>query len=389
MTADGLSRVTPSCRFGDFVLDPADRRLSRGGMTVDLNARYLDALILLASEPGRLVAKDRFMAEVWKGVPVTDEALTQCIRALRKALGDDAARPRFIETAPRHGYRFIAAVEPLGAPSFPPETTPVQASSSPPEISVEVEPRPDWRRFRVRAAAGMIGGGGAGLVGGLIYGLVGASGVQGSGMGTSSVLVLTGLTLWIGLVGGAGVGVGIAAANLRSARPGLWSIGGGAVGGLLVGGLVKLIGMDAFALLLGQSPGAITGAGEGAALGAAIGLGLWLGGLGTDRLRARRGAAIAGLCGGIAGVLIALSGGRLMAGSLHELAARFPASRLQMDAFGALFGEPDFGPVTRVASAGLEGLLFAACVVGMMILAGRSLDRVVGQERDAEPVRSH
>ncbi len=381
MTPDGSSPIaSPARRFGDFVLDPADRRLSRDGATVELSGRYLDALILLTDQPGRLVVKDRFMAEVWKGVPVTDEALTQCIRALRRALGDDAVRPRFIETAPRHGYRFIAAVEPVaeapaGPKTAPPAPEPRIEPSVEPRSDALLEPQADWRRFRVRAAAGMIGGGGAGLVGGLIYGLVGASGVQGSGMGTSSVLVLTGLTLWVGLVGGAGVGAGIAAANLRSARPSLWSIGGGALGGLLVGGLVKLIGMDAFALLLGQSPGAITGAGEGAALGAAIGLGLWLGGLvGTERLRARRGAAIAGLCGGIAGVLIALSGGRLMAGSLHELAARFPASRLQMDAFGALFGEPDFGPVTRIASAGLEGVLFAACVVGAMILAGRSLD---------------
>jgi len=50
------------------------------------------------------------MDEVWRGIPVTDEALTQCIRTLRKQLGDDAARPRFIETVPKHGYRFIATV---------------------------------------------------------------------------------------------------------------------------------------------------------------------------------------------------------------------------------------------------------------------------------------
>lgn len=369
MTTDAAPR-----RFDDFVLDPTDRRLSRDGVTVELSGRYLDALILLTDQPGRLVAKDRFMAEVWKGVPVTDEALTQCIRSLRRALGDDAARPRFIETAPRHGYRFIAKVEPVAAGPVPmAPQTPTAAPA--PSASPEASPQPDWRRFRVRSAAAMIGGGGAGLVGGLIYGLVAASGLQGSGMGTSSVLVMTGLTLWVGLVGGAGVGAGIAAASLKSPMPGPGSIIGGALGGLVVGGLVKLIGVDAFALLLGQSPGAITGAGEGAALGAAIGLGLWLGGLGSDRLRARRGAAVAGLCGGAAGVGIVLMGGRLMAGSLDQLAARFPNSRLQMDAFGALFGEPGFGPVTRMVSAGLEGVLFAACVVGAMILAGRGLEK--------------
>jgi DNA-binding winged helix-turn-helix (wHTH) protein len=98
-------------RFDRFLLDPDDRRLSRDGAAVELNARYLDALALLVSEAGRLVTKDRFMDEVWRGVPVTDEALTQCIKTLRRQLGDDAARPRFIETVPKHGYRFIAEVE--------------------------------------------------------------------------------------------------------------------------------------------------------------------------------------------------------------------------------------------------------------------------------------
>ena len=97
-------------RFGDFVLDPADRRLLRGAEPVEVNARYLDALALLVREQGRLVTKDRFLDEVWRGVPVTDEALTQCIRTLRRQLGDDAARPSFIETVPKHGYRFVAPV---------------------------------------------------------------------------------------------------------------------------------------------------------------------------------------------------------------------------------------------------------------------------------------
>ena len=102
-------------RFDRFELDPADRRLSRDGATVELSARYLDALVLLASEPGRLVTKDRFHEEVWRGIPVTDEALTQCITTLRRQLGDEAGRPRFIETVPKHGYRFIAEVERVGS----------------------------------------------------------------------------------------------------------------------------------------------------------------------------------------------------------------------------------------------------------------------------------
>ena len=109
-----LKSASATYRFDRFSLDTTDRRLRRDGEPVELSARYFDALVLLLQEAGTLVSKDRFMGEVWAGVPVTDEALTQCIKSLRRALGDDAARPRVIETVPKHGYRFIAAVEPSG-----------------------------------------------------------------------------------------------------------------------------------------------------------------------------------------------------------------------------------------------------------------------------------
>lgn len=354
--------VAQGYRFDRYILDPADRRLTRDGATVELNSRYLDALTLLVGEAGRLVSKDRFMTEVWKGVPVTDEALTQCIRTLRKQLGDDAARPRFIETAPKYGYRFIAPVERIGGERVGPATAGPAGG--------DVQPVHPWKRLGLLGSAGMTGGGAAGIVGGLIYGLIGAAGPQAEGMGSASVLlVLAGLTLWVGLVGGAGVGFGIAAANFRSARAGQWSVLGGALGGLIVGGAVKLVGVDAFTLLFGQSPGQITGAGEGLLLGGAVGLGAWLGGG-----RLRRGVVAAGLASAAAGLLLSLAGGRLMAGSLDQLAARFPESRLQLAQLSALFGEAGLGPISRTVSASLEGLLFGACVVGAMTLARRSLE---------------
>src|SRR5919106_2851878 len=103
-----------SFRFDRFVLDAGDRQLRRDEEPVELNARYFDALALMVREAGRLVSKDRFLEEVWRGIPVTDEALTQCIKTLRRQLGDDAADPRLIETVPKHGYRFIAPVELVG-----------------------------------------------------------------------------------------------------------------------------------------------------------------------------------------------------------------------------------------------------------------------------------
>jgi DNA-binding winged helix-turn-helix (wHTH) protein len=357
--------MTPgSFRFDRFSLDPRDRRLRRDDAPVELNARYLDALVLLVRERGRLVAKDRFLEEVWRGVPVTDEALTQCIKTLRRQLGDSAADPRFIETVPKHGYRFIAPVEWV-RPEAGPEAAAPEGAVRDPSLPYPRSP------LLLLGAAGTAGGGVAGIFGGLFYGF--GSGLQ-PGMGAASVLlVLLCVNIMVGLVGGAGVGFGIAAAGLASGRPWHRSIVGGAAGGLAVGAVVKLIGLDAFELLFGRSPGDITGAAEGALLGGAVGLGAWLAGRGAGPLRLRRGIAAAAAAGGAAGILVSVLGGRLMGGSLDLLANRFPGSRLRLDRVGALVGEQGFGHVSQMVTAGLEGALFGGCVVGAMILAQRSI----------------
>jgi DNA-binding winged helix-turn-helix (wHTH) protein len=346
-----------SFRFERFALDPQDRQLTRDDAPVALNTRYLDALTLLVREHGKLVSKDRFLAEVWAGTPVTDEALTQCVRTLRKQLGDDAARPRFIATVPKHGYRFVAPVEWIEhepATAAPTRPAPVAAPG---------------RRLLWLGGAGMIGGGAAGALGGLFYGLAGAAQ---SPQGALSVLaVLACITLLLGLVGGAGVGFGVAATGWRSGRLGPWSVVGGAAGGLLVGAVVKLLGLDAFNLLLGQSPGDITGAPEGALLGGAVGLGVWL----ASRLSPRHGVAVAGLAGAGAGALITVLGGRLLGGSLDLLVRHFPAARLRLDPIGGLLGESGFGPLSRGVTSALEGALFVGGVVAAMILAQRRTDR--------------
>jgi DNA-binding winged helix-turn-helix (wHTH) protein len=345
-----------SIRFEGFDYDPADRRLRRDGAPVELNARYLDALGLLLSEPGRLITKDRFMGEVWRGVPVTDEALTQCIKTLRRLLGDDAGRPRFIETVPKHGYRFIAPLE----------------SAEPALSTRSLASRDDrMRRLALLGAAGTAGGGAAGLLGGLFYGFVAASQPE-PGTGAISVLrIRVSLTFGIALLGAAGVSFGIAAGALAPLPRWQGAVAGGALGGLIVGAVAKFLGLDAFTLLFGQSPGDITGPAEGLAHGAAVG---HAAGLARSRAlapRVGRPVAFAGLIGGLAGLAITALGGRLMAGSLDLLVRAFPHSRLRLDGIGRLFGESGFGPVSRIASGGLEAALFAACVVGAMVLAER------------------
>jgi DNA-binding winged helix-turn-helix (wHTH) protein len=348
-------------RFDHFELDAADRQLRGGGVPVDLNARYLDALLLLVSAPGQLVTKDRFFAEVWRGVPVTDDALTQCIATLRRQLGDSASRPRFIETVPKHGYRFIA---------------PVDLSEARGEGAAEAmrppgRPALAWQPFLIIGVAGTGGAAVAGILGGIVYGLAGAAP---PGMGAASVLlVLVCLTLLIALLGGAGVAFGIAAADLAARRGWGWNVIGGGLGGLLVGAIVKLIGLDAFDLLFGHAPGDITGAPEGALLGAALGLGAWIGGRGAASLP--RGLLAGGAAGGLAGGAIAGLGGQMLGGSLDLLARSFPGSRLQLDRIGALVGEPGFGPVSQLVTGSLEGALFGACVVGAMNLTRLRLGR--------------
>ena len=99
-------------RFDSFYIDAQNRQLYRNGELLALNSKYFDVLLLLVSRNGQLVEKRRIFEEVWQGVFVTDAALTQCIKDIRKQLGDDATRPRFINTVPRHGYIFIGnAVE--------------------------------------------------------------------------------------------------------------------------------------------------------------------------------------------------------------------------------------------------------------------------------------
>jgi hypothetical protein len=211
----------------------------------------------------------------------------------------------------------------------------------------------------------------AGIFIGLFYGFGAAPEPLQAGVGAMSVLmVLVCLSVVLGLIAGAGVGFGVAAAEFAPTRRWLWSIAGGAAGGLVTGAFGRLIGLDAFNLLLGHSPGAITGAAEGALIGGAMGLGAWLSGLVPGR-RLVPSFAAGGLAVGLAAAAVPLMGGRLMGGSLDLLARQFPESQLSLAQIGAVFGETGFGPVSQVVTGAFEGLMFGGWVVAAMMLARR------------------
>src|SRR5215469_12094022 len=96
--------------FDEFKLDVRERRLLRGAEVVRLSPKTYDVLVALVQQRGRLVTKDELLTRLWPRLFVEEGSLNVYVSALRKALGEDAHRPIYIETVARSGYRFIAAV---------------------------------------------------------------------------------------------------------------------------------------------------------------------------------------------------------------------------------------------------------------------------------------
>ena len=101
--------------FGDFLLDAKEKILLRGGKPISITPKSFQLLFVLVENHGHLVEKDELMREVWTNSFVEEANLAFTIGLLRKTLADDAQKPRFIETVPKRGYRFIAAVKRLEA----------------------------------------------------------------------------------------------------------------------------------------------------------------------------------------------------------------------------------------------------------------------------------
>lgn len=337
--------------FGPFRLDSADRRLLRDGAPVELNARYLDALILLVAAGGELVTKERFMEEVWRGIPVTDEALTQAIRTLRRTLGDSAVAPCFIQTVPKFGYRFIAAVE---------ATKVARPEAAPPNLEA---PRAQFLRQTLTSTGGAML---AGALVGLTYGAIGVAKLEsGDGGAISLLMVLVLVSVFCAGVAGAGIGAGLAASRFVEPSRWYWQVAGGALGGVTLGAFANLLGGDAFRLLFGREVGGFAGASEGFVLGSAVGLATIL----ADH-RQFRAMSLAALLGAGAGLAVALLDGRMMAGSLESLDAAFPASQFRLEGIGGPLGETGLGPISRAATSAFEGAIFSVGLVWG--LAGRS-----------------
>jgi DNA-binding winged helix-turn-helix (wHTH) protein/TolB-like protein/Tfp pilus assembly protein PilF len=98
--------------IGDWRAEASLNLLCRGDRQVRLEPRMMDLLLLLAQSPGEVFPREALLAQLWDGLVVGDDALTQVVVKLRKVLGDDPRSPSYIQTVPKRGYRLIA---PIGA----------------------------------------------------------------------------------------------------------------------------------------------------------------------------------------------------------------------------------------------------------------------------------
>jgi DNA-binding winged helix-turn-helix (wHTH) protein len=415
--------------------------------------RYFDLLVLLVERRREAVTRREILDAVWSDVVVSDGALSQAVRTLRRALGDDRREPVFIRTVSRHGYRFVfpdvveeadaesadarmAAVEPPSAPSaaagdgdafaaalerltapgpldgedrreaaealhaLGTERALARLDSHPGRArarallrdtrwdvagarAVPLLGRADlpatlawlvWLRFRrtLRVAsrrwAAAVGGGAlTGLVAGIMGGLVlrFGPGSQAS-QGVPAALGLVGMA--VGGLGAAGVGAGLAAAEvLFRSRRGPALIAGGALGGGAIGAGAHLLALWTIQSLFGRDLSPTAGGFEGLVLGGAAGLGYALttkqpeGGMAAPRGGARaRVVLTTGLACAAAAALLGATGSYLGAMSLDFVARAFPGSQVGVQPLSRLLGESEPGLVTRVVISGGEGLLFGA-----------------------------
>lgn len=98
-------------RIGEWLVDGARNEMRRGDQLVKLEPKATEVLIYLALKQGAVIPREELLAQVWPGVIVGDDALTQAVIKLRRSLGDDAHQAKYIETIAKRGYRLCAQVE--------------------------------------------------------------------------------------------------------------------------------------------------------------------------------------------------------------------------------------------------------------------------------------
>jgi len=122
MTPSHGKKEPAELSLGEWRVQPSLNRLTRGEETIRLEPKLMDVLLFLVKNAGRVVSKDEITGAIWPRTFISESVITQAIAGLRRALGDDARSPRFIETIAKRGYRLLtvsAAAATAVSPSTP------------------------------------------------------------------------------------------------------------------------------------------------------------------------------------------------------------------------------------------------------------------------------
>jgi DNA-binding winged helix-turn-helix (wHTH) protein/TolB-like protein len=158
--ARGASRER--LRFGSFEVDLNAGELRKGGLKIKLHAQSLTVLAMLLERPGEVVTREELQQRLWASETFVDfeSGLNKAVNKLREALGDEAGSPRYVETLPRRGYRFLAPLTVIApAPPFPALGSSPFARAGPqalPSDAAGVRAWAPWRRWLLVAGAGAV-----------------------------------------------------------------------------------------------------------------------------------------------------------------------------------------------------------------------------------------
>jgi cholera toxin transcriptional activator len=127
-------------RFGIFEADSTTGELRRKGVRIKLHSQPFQVLFMLLERPGEMVTREEINRELWPDGTVVDyeHGVNSAVNRLREALGDEASSPRFVETLPRRGYRFLAPVERIALEED--DAPPAQVSEPPAAVAAQTKP---------------------------------------------------------------------------------------------------------------------------------------------------------------------------------------------------------------------------------------------------------
>jgi DNA-binding winged helix-turn-helix (wHTH) protein/TolB-like protein/Tfp pilus assembly protein PilF len=168
-----MSKMSQSQGIYEFVgfrLEVQERLLLRNGAAVPITPKIFDMLLLFLENPNRLLGKDEIMRTVWPATHVDEATLTRTISELRKTLGQTAGEANFVQTVPKRGYRFVAAVETMSDPATEVSVVPEPVSQASPvsEASLVSQASPvsqisdrlanvqPWRRYLPKFTPGAV-----------------------------------------------------------------------------------------------------------------------------------------------------------------------------------------------------------------------------------------